>query len=139
MRKGFSILFILVLLLSGAHVTIAKHLCGGRIAGTKISLTGKLAGCGMEDSGNTCPDHGANIATHCCENQVNTLGFVFDYLTPVSSEPCKNITPVYSSFLSAEFAYPAIINTYKSFTDSGPPGYYQASFAGLDKICVFRI
>jgi len=139
MRKGLSILFVAVMLLSGAHVTIARHFCGGKVADTKVSLSGKLATCGMEESEESCPAHGTNIATHCCENQVNTIGFSFNYLPPIINEAENNLAPEHFSFLFAEFAFPEIINTYKSYTDSGPPGYYQASFAGLDKICVFRI
>ena len=139
MRKGLSILFVMVVLLSGAHVTIARHFCGGIVADTKISLTGRLAGCGMEDTSSGCPVDGPGIKTHCCENQVSTIGIISNFIPPapdVSSYHLKlqNISGV---FINLKFPY--IQDTYKSYTDSGPPGPYEANDVGLDKICVLQI
>ncbi len=36
------------MLASGMKVSIDRHYCGGQLAATKISVTGKLASCGME-------------------------------------------------------------------------------------------
>ena len=139
MRKGLSILSILVILLSGAHVTIARHFCGGMVAGTKVSLTGQLAGCGMEDISDSCPVHGPDIKASCCENQVSTIGIISNFIPPAADVSSDNLRP---HTISGILIYPKHLefqDTYKSYTDSGPPGQYLASFAGLDKICVFRI
>ena len=48
MKKTVTILSAFLILLSGVHFTIATHYCNERLAGTKISLSGKTASCGME-------------------------------------------------------------------------------------------
>ena len=30
------------------HISVATHYCGGQIAASRVTLTGKLASCGME-------------------------------------------------------------------------------------------
>jgi hypothetical protein len=138
-KKVFSILFILVLLLSGVHLTVAKHFCGGVIAGEKISLSGKLASCGMEGTEATCPVSGRFLKTHCCDNQVSTFGMINIYTAPVTfqSEKSEKIShnlyiPVIESFYSLQG-----VNIF--FTDTGPPGDFSASAVDLFDICVFRI
>jgi len=57
MKKVLTILIAAFLLASGMQVSIDHHYCGGSLAGTRISLTGKLASCGMEKPESSCPDH----------------------------------------------------------------------------------
>jgi hypothetical protein len=84
-RKGISILFALVMILSGAHYIIATHYCGGEVADTKVSLSGKLASCGMEGAEKSCPISGNNLKTHCCSNKTTTIGIINNFTAPVVS------------------------------------------------------
>ena len=139
MRKGISIIFALAMFLSGAHFTIATHYCGGKVAATIISLTGKLASCGMEENEESCPLPGNLLKTHCCENKVATIGIINNYVSPVSIVRDNNTTgqqlfyaPVSQSFLN-------IVNSNPSYTDTGPAGGFSASAVTLNYICAFRI
>jgi len=37
------------------HLSVATHYCGGKIVASQISLSGKLASCGMEDDKSDSP------------------------------------------------------------------------------------
>jgi hypothetical protein len=138
MRKGITILFILVMMLSGAHLTVAKHFCGGKVAATKISLSGKLATCGMEGTGGTCPSSGSNLNTHCCNNQVATFGMINIFTAPVSvqSEKSEIIPHIFYLPVARSFYHNQVNN--RSFTDAGPPGEFTASAVNLINICISR-
>ena len=139
MRKGVSILFVLVMVISSAHVTIATHYCGGEVAARKISLSGKLATCGMEDSKDSCPSSGILLKKHCCENSVVTIGIANNFTAPISlqSENTQNtqnhfyLPLTYSNNYISEFNHP--------FTNIHPPGGVSASTVNLNNICAFRI
>jgi hypothetical protein len=139
MRKAFSILFILVIMLSGAHFTIAIHYCGGKVAATKISLSGKLASCGMESTTESCPLPGKNLATHCCEDIITTVGIVNNFTQPDFFQiniTQNNIQPFYSP-VSQSFSF--VTNSDHICTNTGPPGRFPASAVNLHDICAFRI
>jgi uncharacterized protein YxeA len=48
MKKIFSILFAVMVVLSGMHISISTHICGGEIAAVKLSVSAVKATCGME-------------------------------------------------------------------------------------------
>ena len=48
MKRIVSIPLLFIILFSGINVKFASHYCGGNFSGTKVSLTGELATCGME-------------------------------------------------------------------------------------------
>lgn len=70
MKKGLSILLIVVVLLSSLHFTVATHLCGGKRAAIKAGLEGTTATCGMEkDNSKSCSNHNTGVlANDCCKN-----------------------------------------------------------------------
>ena len=47
MKKLFSILFAAIVLVSGMHLSVATHFCGGEISQVKLSFTHENATCGM--------------------------------------------------------------------------------------------
>ena len=99
MKKGFSILLSLVLILSGVHVTVSTHFCGGKVAASEVSLSGKLATCGMEDNMSACPLQGQNIKSHCCEDIVTIYGIDNNY-TSSSSFTSLILQTEFQSFAS---------------------------------------
>ena len=139
MKRLLSISFAFLILLSGMHFTVATHLCGGRIAYTKFSVSGELASCGMEGKTDNCT-FPLKFKTHnCCKDKV--AAFVVD----------TNYSPTFSDFkvlpqtcLQVLVLPEYLINHSQSsqnivFTDVSPPGQYLVSEVRLPDICVFRI
>jgi hypothetical protein len=139
MRKGVSILFALVMMISSAHLTIATHYCGGEVAARKISLSGKLATCGMEDSKESCPSSGILLKKHCCENNVVTIGIANNFTAPVSIQKADNQNIQDLSSFPLNHFYHFISGFNQSFTNIHPPGGFSATSVDLNNICAFRI
>jgi len=138
MKKVFSIVFALLILISGMHLSFAKHYCGGRVAAVKWSLTGEKASCGMEDTRNTCPIH-SGYHSNCCRDEVTFYAVDSNY-TPSSfqlQDVIKKILKVFTfpvNLLVRPISIPFI--TYTSFA---PRDKIPTSFVSLANICVFRI
>src|SRR5450759_1840217 len=79
MKKGVSISLVLLLLTAMLHFTIATHFCGGRVAASQVSLSGKLASCVMEFAEKDFPLAGPHFITHCCEDIVAFCGTDSNY------------------------------------------------------------
>lgn len=125
------------MLLSGMKISIDHHYCGGKLAATKVSLTGKLASCGMEEQEQTCSNQ-PSVDKNCCEDQITYFGinskYVPEYFKLSPPSPGKDIPtfPVYS--------VPLYISDTNNFTSWVlPPGDKIKSGLTLSKICVFRI
>ena len=102
MKKAFAILFASLVLLSGMHLSVASHLCGGELAAVKCSFTGAQATCGMEDQQSPCSSN-AVIEANCCKNQISTCKADNNYF-PTSTEataihniaaPVFNVLPIF--------------------------------------------
>ncbi len=138
MNKLFSILFASLILISGIHLSIAKHFCCGQVEAVKWSLTGENASCGMESSEGTCPVHDG-IASNCCGNEVSLLA-VDNFAGPSSwqiEEISKQINQVFSIPVN-QLLHSAIPDS-RSYADVSPPDNLSANTVSLPKICVFRI
>jgi hypothetical protein len=140
MRNFLSISFALLILLSGLHITVATHQCSGEAENfEKVSVTGELASCGMENSGddNTLP--GTYFKDHCCDNEVSV--FAVDNNYSASSLDFKvfspNLLQVFIVPVSSTIHSLTAIST--NSTDVSPPGNILLSEVSLPKICVFRI
>lgn len=138
MKKILSISFALLILLSGMHFTIATHFCGGELAASKISFSGKLASCGMEGEDQQSTS-GNQLEKHCCDNHVSTFSVDHNY-APSSTDFnsfAQNVLQV--------FVIPESINIHSftainlTGTDTSPPGNLLVHAISLPKICVFLI
>ena len=140
MRKLLSISFALLILLSGLHISFATHHCNGEAATfEKMSVTGELASCRMEDSDANVTPTGTYFKDHCCDNEVTV--FAVDNNYTASSLEFK----IFPQNLLQVFIVP-VSSTIHSFiaistqsTDVSPPGNILLSEVSLPKICVFRI
>jgi hypothetical protein len=139
MRKGISTLFALVIMLSGAHISIATHYCGGKVAATKVSLSGKLASCGMEGTEKSCPMPGKHLSTHCCDNRIITIGIINNFTSPfpIITENTQN--PQHILYLPVRQPFHSNVVFSNLYTSIRPPGKFLFSAVNLDDICVFRI
>jgi hypothetical protein len=129
---------MILVLFTGINVKFATHYCGGQVAGTKVSLTGELASCGMEtDSDNNT--HQQAINYHCCDNSVpeysicnNYFGSSYKIEEPVSqSNELPFLQPV--DFSKSELSIPV------SFIEIKPPGIFCPNSVDHPVICIFRI
>ena len=139
MKKVLSITLSLLMLTAMLHLSVATHYCGGKLASSKVSLTGILANCGMEGSEEELPFPGNNLKSHCCDDIVTILGINNNY-TPsviyISDVYQTNLqvffVPDKSSLLSA-----AILKSI--YTNVSPPGVLMSTSVDLSDICIFRI
>jgi len=139
MRKGISILFALVMILSGTHFTVAKHFCGGELVDTKLSLSGKLATCGMASDNERSPASGIEIKNHCCDNKVSTIGIINNYIPSITLVN-ENIDVQFFSFhLPVNLFLSSQVNFNSISANISPPGKIPLTTVSLDDICVFRI
>jgi hypothetical protein len=139
MKKITSIFLTFLMLAALFHFSIATHYCGGTIAATKISLSGKLASCGMESDRNTTLLPGLNFVSHCCENSLTFCGVVNNYQPTFSYLP-----EVYRDQIRL-ICIPEIIITYSPSpvkpicTNTSPPGKLSFNSVDISDICVYRI
>jgi hypothetical protein len=137
MRKVLPIVITVVLLASGMQLSIDRHYCGGILADVRISLTGKMASCGMDQSESGYQNY-PSIDNKCCEDQVSFYSIVSNYfpeyfkLIRLASERDISI-PQLSVFPSC--------NSYNSDSINWvlPPGFNLRAGLTLAEICVFRI
>jgi hypothetical protein len=137
MKKVLTILIATVLLASGMHVTIDHHYCCGMLADIKISVTGKMASCGMEQSELSCPFHPV-IDKKCCEDLVScfsiTSNYYPEYFRLVNPTSERNVIPAHKDNWISGISYnPELINCVF------PPGDTFNSRLTQSGICVFRI
>ena len=140
MKKVLSILFAAIILLSGTHFTISKHYCGSEVASFgKVSVSGELASCGMENPGdeNTLP--GMHFKTHCCDNKVSVLAVDNNYSPSFTvfkafPQPALQIIDI-----PASFSIHPLYAVNHIDTNVRPPGSFLVSDVSLPDICVFRI
>jgi len=130
---------VLVFILSGVHVTIATHFCGGRGVASEVSLSGLLATCGMEGNETSCPLDGQNMKSHCCEDFVSVYGidnnytssFSFQFI-PVQADLESFATPL----LNQKNQYYCLTQNIRSYN---PPGVLQSTDVDISRICIFLI
>jgi hypothetical protein len=140
MRKILSILFASLILISGLHISIAKHYCSGESSAfEKISVTGELATCGMESPNDQGVLPGVHFKAHCCENEVSTLIVDNNYapsfsIFKVFPQPVMQVCHIIEVFNLQQIVVLSLYNT-----NVLPPGNYLASAVSLPDICVFRI
>lgn len=139
MRRLFSILSALLILLSGMQLTVSMHFCGGEIAESKVSVLGDIASCGMEGVTDECTLPGDHLESHCCDNQVSVYAVDHNF-NPSFSEfkALSQITlQVFDIFQSLSIDQLAALN--RSRINPGPPDLVVTNAVSLPKICVFRI
>jgi len=138
MKRVFSLLFSVLILLSGMHLTVASHLCGGELAAVKCSVTGEMASCGMQESQQPVPGNGT-IESGCCKNSVAVCKSDGNYL--FSFQKLKAVPPVKAPLLQIALCHPlpevVLSKTYHSMV--GPP--VPTGYNSVDQsfICVFII
>lgn len=139
MKKVISISLTFLMLIALLHFSIATHYCGGMVAASKISLSGKLATCGMEVAEKDSPKTGSHFNKHCCDNGLVFCGIISNYFPSFSSVPESYQT--YLQVFSAPVDISIISSGYlKSIhTNISPPGIFISNSVDLSGICILRI
>ena len=139
MKKVISISLSLLMVAAMFHISVAMHYCGGEEVATVVSVTGKLATCGMESSENELPLNGTNLNNHCCEDIVTTYG-INNYYSPSYS-----FVPVSFQYNFQVLAVPLELSAKSQtvynplYSILSPPGTLMSTNVDLSDICVFRI
>lgn len=139
MKKVFSIILSLLMIATLLHISVATHYCRGNEVATKLSITGKLANCGMETCENEIPLTGTNFTKHCCDDIV-TFCVVANNYTPSFS-----FVPELYQYNFQVLAVPTVlqarpqVDTSPLYTNVSPPGALMSTNVDLSAICVFRI
>lgn len=127
------------MLVAVLHISIATHYCGGKEVASKVSLTVKLAECGMEDSEKQLPQEGTWISNHCCDNIVTFCG-IFNNYSPTYwfvPESYQNNFQVLA--VQAELSAKSQTDINPLHSNGSPPGALMSTTVDLSTICVFRI
>lgn len=121
------------------HISVARHYCAGKEVATVVSLSGKLASCGMTCAEEEIPLQGTIFTNHCCDDIVTYCGISSNY------SPTYSFIPESFQYNFQFLAIPVELSA-KSQTDfnliysnASPPGALMSTNVDLSGICVFRI
>lgn len=140
MKRVFSILFALLMLLSGTQLTVSTHYCDGELAASKVSVWGGVASCGMEEeTTNECTRSGSHLRKHCCNNTISV--YEVDHNNSPTFYKFNTIElPVLQVFtLPENISFYSLTSLFQNNANTSPPESLLASAVSLPKICVFRI
>lgn len=139
MKKGVSIFLSLLMLVAILHLSVATHYCEGKEVAKVVSLSGKLASCGMKCSEDETPSPGINFTRHCCDNTLTFCGISSNY------SPTYSFVPESFQYNFQVLATPVAlsVNSYTDliplFTNISPPDELMSTNVDLSDICVYRI
>jgi len=137
MKKVLTILIAAIVIASGMQVSLDRHYCGGNLIDIKISVTGKLATCGMEQSESGCPDNPV-IGKKCCEDKVSFYCLNSNYCPEYFK--IKQLVSV-RDLLPGHFCNLATSDSFNTDLVNWvlPPGARLKSWLTQPEICVFRM
>jgi hypothetical protein len=139
MKKFISISLTLFLLTAMLHLSVATHYCCGKLSSSKISISGKLATCGMEDDKSELPMTGSVFTKHCCDNFL-TICSINSIFFPSFSFLHESHWQLFQVFSVPADLNPNPIAFIKSNSlNASPPGASACNSVDLSDICVLRI
>ena len=139
MKKGFSILLVLLMASTMLPITVATHYCGGEIAASKISISGKLASCGMEGPEKRPALPGNSITTNCCDDVVTLCRTDINY-KPFFYDISDSDQYNYKIFpITAGYPLYQESSLISLSLKARPPGVLMSTCVDLSGICAFRI
>jgi hypothetical protein len=138
MKKFFTIPVVILLLLAGMRVTVATHYCGGKLAATKVSVTGNLASCGMAHDVKSKASSEITFSSNCCQDETSV--YKVDETFSTSEFHFKE----HAQNLFLEFYIPSGYTFHLNSSafilyNASPPGDHFANAVSIADICVYRI
>ena len=139
MKKGFSIFLSLLMVVTMLHISVAMHYCEGKEVATTVSLSGKLASCGMTCSEQEIPLQGTNFTRHCCDNTITFCGISSNYSPTYSFVPESYQYNFQVLAIPVELSVKTQPDNNSFYSNVSPPGALMSTNVDLSNICVFRI
>ena len=139
MKKVFSISLSLLMVAAMLHISVAMHYCEGKEVATTVSLSGKLASCGMKCSEEEIPLQGTNFTKHCCDNTLTFCGISSNYSPTYSFVPESYQYNFQVLAIPVELSVKSQTDNNSLYTNVSPPGALMSTNVDLSNICVFRI
>ena len=137
MKNIISIFLIVLILLSGLHLSVATHYCSGELADIKVSFTGQKGSCGMAGEKDNSPLING-FKSHCCDNILNTFSVDQNYT------PSCSIVNIISQKIIHIFTIPVMhgitdfLNAHSLQTILIPQDIFRTNAVSLAFICIFR-
>jgi len=139
MKKVFSILFAALILLSGMHLSLAAHLCGGEVSAVKLSFTHEKASCGMCAMEKATTTNKTFDNESCCKDEMSFFAVDNNY-SPSTLQINHSVNQLLQVFDVPKAIGIQFLHTNSTTnTNVQQPGNYIASAVSLPDICVFRI
>jgi hypothetical protein len=139
MKKYVTILFAFLILLSGMHLIIATHFCGGEITATKVSISGKEASCGMAFDEKSKASSEPILIANCCENKRAVYSVDNNYIPAPFHVRELSQSVLHELIIPEGFTFYSDYPSSPNLADLSPPGNYAANAVRLADICVFRV
>ena len=139
MKKGTSISLVILILIGMLHISLANHYCGGKIAASKVSLSGLLASCGMEGTDMQVPHSGNHFTKHCCDDVVISYPIDNNYLPSYYFDPDSYQYKFQILSVPALSSFSKITTLESPGINVIPPRVLMSTHVDLSDICVFRI
>ncbi len=137
MKKLLSILFAAIIILSGLHLSVAAHFCGGEISAWKVSIDQQKANCGMCSGENTATTSIA--AESCCKDALSVLNVDTDYQLAQLKVPSSDYHLLQVFVVPQHIALQQFQAASSLHAHTRPPRNYLPDDVNLAGICVFRI
>ena len=119
-------------------LNVATHYCGGVVAATRVSLSPRLASCGMETpSVNKLTED--VISKHCCEDKISAYSFDANYVPSSYFVLNPDLQVIHYEYVTSDYITSQISDNLFSEQIIRPPGTYNNASNVLQLICVFRI
>lgn len=123
------------------HFSVAQHYCKGELVASRITLSGALATCGMENGIEDCrhDQNSHQLDSHCCDDILVSYSIDNKYTPAVNTIPGFNRAdnPVPAMSFVSPVRFPLL--NLQFWSDIGPPGMEMVSSVDLKEIRVFRI
>lgn len=128
-----------MIVLSGMHLSIATHLCGGEIADVKISFTNEKAGCGMGADEQKTTQQAAVESETCCKDQVSfyTVDSNYEFSSNHSGKSFSKVLLIFN--IPQHIGNTFFKDKICANINVRPPGNVIPEAVELSDICVFRI
>lgn len=140
MKRALSILFALLILLSGTQLTVSSHYCVGELAASKVSFWGDVASCSMEDkTTDACTKPGSHLDTKCCNNTISIYAVDDNYFPSFFELKTIEQSVLQDFTLPENISFYSLTSFFQINANKFLPEFLPASAVSLPKICVFRI
>ena len=119
MKKIFSVILSLVILITSMGFTVSTHICGGKKVKTVLGIGAADVSCGMEKNANNCASK-KQMNANCCQDEFQLIQNDEDYTQQVID---FELSPdFFFAFVTSyvELFYAENLE-YDFFTDHSPP------------------